>query len=192
LKDVSDEDEALNKTADADSESHGVKGQLQRQGDLSGSIKIHPHFKEIPAQEGEKAYAEASRDNMTDVSHSFREPENEEVHKHMAFEQGSQGNSETDHYGAGKSDQFIGANDRPSKRPQDDVRYGQEHHEGDGDSCNHIEKLAESLHLVDYRLHEAPLLEGCFDSGQNGEGMFYPSLPLTVTSEASPVLPGRT
>src|SRR5512137_546436 len=63
LKDVSDEDEALNKTADADSKSYWVKGQLQRQGDLSCSIKIHPHFKEIPAQEGEKAYSEASRDN---------------------------------------------------------------------------------------------------------------------------------
>jgi hypothetical protein len=129
---VSDEDEALNEAADADSKSYWVKGKLQRQGDLSGSIKIHPHFNEIPAQEGEKTYSEASRDYMTDVSHSFREPENEKVHKHMAFKEGGQGNRETDHYGAGKGDEFVSADDWSAKIPQDDIRHGEEHDEGDG------------------------------------------------------------
>jgi hypothetical protein len=51
---VSDEDEALNEAADADSKSYGVKGQLQRERDLSCSIKIHPHFDEVPPEQGEK------------------------------------------------------------------------------------------------------------------------------------------
>jgi len=170
LKDVRDEDEALNKATDADSKSNRVKGQLQREGDLSCSIKIHPHFDEVPPEQGEKPDSKESRDNVNGVPYPFRKLENKEIHKHMAFEKGGEGDSETDHDGAGKGDQFIGAYDRPSKRPQDDVRYGQEHHEGDGDSCDDIEELAESVHLVDYRLHEAPLLnELAFKP--NGEGM---------------------
>jgi hypothetical protein len=168
---VSDEDEALNEAADADSKSYWVKGQLQRQGDLSCSIKIHPHFDEVPPEQGEKPDSKESRDNVDDVPYPFRKLENEEVHKHMAFEKGGEGDSETDHDGAGKGDQFIGADDRPSKRPQDDIRYRQEHHEGDGDSCDDIEELAESVHLVDYRLHEAPLLDVFCRLRQKREGM---------------------
>ena len=73
LKDVRDEDEALNKTADADSKSYGVKGQLQREGDLSCSIKIHPHFDEVPPEQGEKPDSKASRDNVDDVPYLLSE-----------------------------------------------------------------------------------------------------------------------
>jgi hypothetical protein len=190
LKDVRDEDEALNKATDADSKSYGVKGQLQREGDLSCSIKIHPHFDEVPPEQGEKPDSKESRDNVDDVPYPFRKLENKEIHKHMAFEKGGKGDSETDHDGAGKGDQFIGADDRPAKGPQDDIRYRQEHHEGDGDSCDDIEELAESVDLVDYRLHEAPLLDEGWHLNQTGKG-WIPSLPLTFTSEVSSVLLGR-
>ena len=59
------------------------------------------------------------------------------------------GTAKPDHDGSREGDEFIGANDRSAKGSQDDIRYRQEHHEGDGDSRDDIEKLAESLHLVD-------------------------------------------
>jgi hypothetical protein len=97
---VSDEDEALNEAADADSKSYGVKGQLQRERDLSCSIKIHPHFDEVPPEQGEKPDSKESRDNMNGVPYPFRKLENKEIHKDMAFEKGGEGDSETDHDGA--------------------------------------------------------------------------------------------
>jgi hypothetical protein len=149
LKNVREEDEALDEATEANSVGYGVKGQLQRERDLSCAIKIHPQFDEVPPKQGKKPDSKESRDNVDRVAYPFRKLENKEIHEHMAFEEGGEGNCKPDHDSAGESDELVSAYDRSAKGSQDDIRHRQEHHEGDGDSCDNIEKLAESLHLID-------------------------------------------
>src|SRR5512134_2505027 len=76
LKDVRDEDEALNETADADSVSHRIEGQLQRQRNLSRAQKIHPQLDHIPPEQEEERDAHESGHHVDGVPHPFRELEN--------------------------------------------------------------------------------------------------------------------
>jgi hypothetical protein len=143
------EDEALNETADAYSVSHGIEGQLQRERNLSRAIKIHSHLDHVPAKQGKEHDSHHSGDHVDDVPDPFGELENKEVHKNVALEKGGEGHGETNHDGPRAGSEYIGADDRSAERSQDDSRYCQEHHEGDGDSCEDIQKLAESVHLID-------------------------------------------
>jgi len=146
---VREEDEALDEATEANSVGYGVKGQLQRERDFSCAIKIHPQFDEVPPKQGKKPDSKESCDNVDRVPYPFRKLENKEIHEHMPFEKGGEGDGESNYDGAREGHKFIGADDGPAKGSQDDIRHRQEHHEGDGDSCDNIEKLAESLHLID-------------------------------------------
>jgi hypothetical protein len=100
LKDVRDEDEALDEATDANSVCHRVKGQLQRERDFSCPIKIHPQFDEVPSEQGKKPDPHQSGDNVDGVPYPFRKLENKEIHEHMAFEKRGEGDGETNHDGS--------------------------------------------------------------------------------------------
>jgi len=155
-----DEHEALDETSDADTKCDGIEGQLKGEGNLSCSVKIHPHFKEIPPKQGKQTDAETASQHMENISYPFGKPHNKEIDEHMALEKSGQRDGKADDDGSGKGDQFIGADDRSAKRPQDDVGDREKHDKGDGDACDDVEEPAHSLYLADEPFHEEPLPEG--------------------------------
>jgi len=142
LHKITDENQALNETADSQAIGYRVKRQEQGGGNLSGPHQVTAQNKEVPADENEEDNTYQSRHYIETVSDTPGERIDQKVYKNMPPVPGCNGDTESYYDSATKTYQLKSADDWMPEKPQHNITHCKQHNECERSGCNRMHPIA--------------------------------------------------